>query len=350
MFGRKKNPAPSRKSDGGKALMAQMGFVMDVDDMVLGSPDGNDDDLEAELRALEAENEREHKSRSIKKQQNEPSKIKSAGELEKMIALSMRDLPNEDEDIEVSDTEDPDILMLEERHNNYREGIEASKQAGDQLKTRRLERDPGRFSEKCEIRKPPLPQPQLPSVLPRTSLPPPPLKSPNMNSPISYKEFLNLTDDKKQLILAEQCEAFKQEALKLKKEGMKEQAVHCIKTSKQFESVALALKDGKPVDFSGMPAFISSFSSTSPMLPAHNGDYFLINFQIVSTCFCVDMAMHALVVLHLTVVVVKLLSLKCVRDVVCVEFECVNRANTVFIQARNLSLNGDKRTAYLNSV
>lgn len=182
MFGRKKDAPPQKKGGGGggKALMAQMGLAADDDGSLVYGGLEDDDDLEAELRALQEEDDDDDVPRGSRGRGNgraggrqpPPAKGKAAvADLDKMIALSMRDVAS-DED--VSDTEDPDLLSeldeltgdsggyeppkkvfskedanssaastvtaLQERLENYRSGYEIARSSGDSSKSRRAER------------------------------------------------------------------------------------------------------------------------------------------------------------------------------------------------------------------
>lgn len=171
MFGRKKEPAPKREG-GGKALMAQMGLATDdIGGLVYGDLD-NDDDLEAELRALQDDDDDtpsggRRGGGGGRAPPPAKGKGKANADLDKMIAMSMRDIAS-DED--VSDTEDPDLLAeldeltsdsssyeppkkvssnepavsmvttLQERLENYRTGCEVARGSGDTSKAKRIER------------------------------------------------------------------------------------------------------------------------------------------------------------------------------------------------------------------
>lgn len=153
MFSKKKDNA--RKTEGGKALMAQMGFLE-------GNNDDNDEDaeLEAELRALQGLGD----SPVHRKKQG---KLLPQHELNNMIQMSMKEF--EDDEEEVSDTEDPELLAelaglesddesidaaksssasssssyiptLQDRLLNYKAAFQHAKSVNDAVKLKRFER------------------------------------------------------------------------------------------------------------------------------------------------------------------------------------------------------------------
>ncbi|XP_046560792.1 coiled-coil and C2 domain-containing protein 1-like [Haliotis rubra] len=99
MFGKKKQ-APQTQSRKGTALMNQMGFGGMEDDTMHGGMDDDDDDLEAELAALTGG--------EVKKPAAKRKAPLDMSVINKMAAESMRDIGSDEE---LSDTEDPDLLV-----------------------------------------------------------------------------------------------------------------------------------------------------------------------------------------------------------------------------------------------
>ncbi|KAL4236983.1 Coiled-coil and C2 domain-containing protein 1A [Mactra antiquata] len=302
MFGKKKEApaAPPRRK--GAELMSQMGMggLGDFEAQLYGDVD-NDEDLEAELLALQGKPQPAKKSR--------PRGPVNANDFDKMIAESMKDLDDED----ISDSEDPELLdelqeleggdndvddsptpqtsthgsnsitsLLEDRLNNYREASEAAKAASDSSKQRRADRGlktiqdllkkakQGKPVDESEIpphmavssaRKPPasVPDPTpifkptiedvpapAPAPAPRKAAPAPP-SEPSTSGSSQSAQTGNLK------MLSERRDQYKKAALAAKHKGDMDTARNLVKISKQFDNVIHALEAGQPVDLSQMP-------------------------------------------------------------------------------------------------
>ncbi|KAL3868975.1 hypothetical protein ACJMK2_041720 [Sinanodonta woodiana] len=168
MFG-KKTSAPVMPQRKGAALMNQMGLGGSTDmsqmEAVMYGDLENDDELEAELLALQGDVPKAKPRNRIGKGPVNPAI------LDQMIAASVKDIPSDEE---VSDTEDPELMaelegmidheedndrqtpqsvsappvramqdnvsLLQARIANYQEAVENAKATGDSSKQRRLDR------------------------------------------------------------------------------------------------------------------------------------------------------------------------------------------------------------------
>nr|KAG5709536.1 hypothetical protein BaRGS_001586 [Batillaria attramentaria] len=200
----------------------QMGFGMptnmeDMEAMVYG--DDDDDDLEAELAALTGEETQPRKA---------SPKKKSMSVIEQMATRSMYEM--EDDDEEVSDTEDPDLL---DRIAMYQQAFDRAKATGDASKQRRLDRGLKAL----------VPYPRMRAPLPQL---------PHHRHGNQHPQERNL----------------KTAALQAKKNKDLELAKQHIRMMKGIEPMVEALEAGLPVDLAQVPP--------SPLANEDNEDKYVV--------------------------------------------------------------------------
>ncbi|VDI74348.1 coiled-coil and C2 domain-containing protein 1 [Mytilus galloprovincialis] len=159
MFGSKKKQAPDPPKRKGASLANQMG-IGDIENMMYGDVD-NDEDLEAELLALQGEDN------PVRRKPKQQQKALTMADLDMYSKIA--EINEDDDDEDVSDTEDPDLLaeledlsteedtgpsttspstggkedqviLLVERLSMYEAGVESAKSAGDTSKQKRYDR------------------------------------------------------------------------------------------------------------------------------------------------------------------------------------------------------------------
>ncbi|KAK3612667.1 hypothetical protein CHS0354_042193 [Potamilus streckersoni] len=320
MFG-KKTSAPVPPQRKGAALMNQMGLggftdMSQMETMMYGDLE-NDDELEAELMALQGED-----APKAKPDKRIGKGLVNPAVLDQMIAASVKDIPSDEE---VSDTEDPELMaelegmvdneedndsqtpksmsappvravqednvsLLQARIANYLEAVENAKATGDSSKQRRLERGlktlqdllknvkAGKPIVEDEIPPPvvnvskpksvsdshPVPVPgslstNYPVFEPTSShenrLQPPQRSAPLPPAPLTTSSGLSLSekDQEARKMLCERRDQYKHAALEAKRNGDINTATKYVRTAKQFDAVIGALEEGKPVDLSKMP-------------------------------------------------------------------------------------------------
>ncbi|KAL5022471.1 hypothetical protein ScPMuIL_001626 [Solemya velum] len=298
MFGKKKS-APAPPSRKGAGLMQQMGYgggtdMSAVDEMVYGDSD-DDEDLEAELLALQGE---EPQTRKAKKKGNFFNV--DFGMLDKMIAEGMQDIPSDEE---LSDTEDSDLMteleeialdgqqfsaptptisssssqkvdtsILEERIAMYMQASENASSAGDTSKKRRIDRGvKANFtivkSDKTHKmvcltvnynRTNHVPATFVTSMYPSNERPP--VLGDHLSMAEGVVSQVRFYCTSKSRMLTERRDQYKHAALTAKRNKDIHSATQFVKVAKQFDSVITALEAGKEIDLSKMP-------------PAPNADY-----------------------------------------------------------------------------
>ncbi|XP_061182028.1 coiled-coil and C2 domain-containing protein 1-like [Saccostrea echinata] len=310
MFGRKKENAPPRRK--GADLMNQMGYsdMGQIEQQLYGDLE-NDDELEAELLALQGEDD--EGARPPRKRPN-PSGGGGMAGIQAMAAEAMRDFGSDEE---VSDTEDPDLLselqgltggdnekdskpppvstvpqikhpeigmteLLEDRLQMYKTASENARAAGDSSKQRRLDRGMKTIQDllkKAKANKPvaeddipppvalgsnsrgpspvnvAAPEPERrPAVLQPTIQPVPVLPKPEpVSPPVSAQPELSQQGKETHKMLVTRRDQYKQAALKAKHAGDITTATKHVKVAKQFDNVIKALEAGKEIDLSQMP-------------------------------------------------------------------------------------------------
>lgn len=275
-----------------------------------GMSDGGDSDLEAELAAITANNE---KRRARKPKQN----VMAPADLDKMISQSLRDIPSDEEG---SDPEnDPDLLdelqeiagdgeivgesvtpvvpeneniilptsstssitLIKARIEIYNAAEANAKQTGDTSRARRYNRglktlkdllkhaesgktvDPSEIPPEIHVKKSDEPatneskdNDQAPPVPARRAPAPPinvPIPDPTPTLEPSKPEEQPKTEDPRILFLNKRKDEFKLAALNAKKSGDHATALKYIKTVKQFDVVIEAVRNNQEVDLSNMP-------------------------------------------------------------------------------------------------
>lgn len=296
MFGgRKKQQAAEPSNRKGAALVNQMGLG-DIENMMYGDVD-NDEDLEAELMALQGEDN------TVKRKPKPQAKPLTMADLDNYSKLAeMNDHDEED----VSDTEDPDLLaeldnlssdeeptpeinnkpsggsddqvvMLVERMSMYESGVESAKASGDTSKQKRYERglktiqdllkkaQQGKTIDENEI--PPkiavsdsAKQAAKPVIQPERKPAPSPPKQPALEDvyePTTTSSEPTTTssthDQEKEKMLETRRDQYKAAALHAKHAGDINTAKSYVQIAKQFDNVLTAMKSGQPVDLSKMP-------------------------------------------------------------------------------------------------
>ncbi|XP_060518042.1 coiled-coil and C2 domain-containing protein 1-like isoform X2 [Cylas formicarius] len=312
MFTKKKPERPKRNHQGKN--LAQYGlFDIPQDFNAIGkdqdAEDGSDSDLEAELAALSGSTGLNKPKKGLK--QPLPQR-----ELDSIIANTLKDIPSDDEDIEV-DENDPDLLselreiagedeeksilesllpsaissdsssnsiaILSERLKNYQIAESNARAAGESSKARRYGRAIKTLDDLIKQasagKSINLEDESVPPEIHVTSNPPTnngtvdakvlvpirpaptvPATEPQQQAPIlpdavqkNVEEVKKDIDQEMLNMLLERQKEYKLAALHAKKSGNTETAISFIKVSKQFDHVIEAVKNGQPVDLSDMP-------------------------------------------------------------------------------------------------
>ncbi|XP_063404578.1 coiled-coil and C2 domain-containing protein 1-like isoform X3 [Mytilus trossulus] len=318
MFGSKKKQAPDPPKRKGASLANQMG-IGDIENMMYGDVD-NDEDLEAELLALQGEDN------PVRRKPKPQQKALTMADLDKYSKIAEIN-EDDDDDEDVSDTEDPDLLaelenlsteedtgpgttspsaggkedqviLLVERLSMYEAGVESAKSTGDTSKQKRYDRglktiqdllkkaQQGKSIDESDI--PPaitvsaqskqrpggVMQPESsptfkPTTDSRNKQPSPsPPKQPALeldNKPISPETSSHDLETEK--MLETRRDQYKTAALQAKHTGDINTAKSYVQIAKQFDNVLTALKSGQAIDLSKMPPPPSSPGSTSKAVP-----------------------------------------------------------------------------------
>lgn len=305
MSGKNSQGAPKRK---GAALMNQMGYsgMDEIESMLYGNLD-DDEDLEAELLALQGEDGSSSKPKPKKREPVNLSMINQlAAEAENYGEVADEDL---------SDTEDPNLMaeleglqdddddappsapspkkqapssgnmssVIAERLLLYKQASDNAKSAGDSSKQRRLDRGVKTLEDllkKANAGKPvaeddipppvavgaptqPVKSPSpAPVYEPTTTTSPTPPKEPSpTKEPMSVSSThdasatpsLSAGDKEKLWMLTTRQNQYKQAALAAKHSNDIATASKYVKIAKQFDAVITALQNGQPIDLSKMP-------------------------------------------------------------------------------------------------
>lgn len=298
MFGRKKETKRSSKSNNKYDIPNPMDFgINPVDD-----DDDDDEALEAELRRLTSGDDTY--VRAQPKVTPKKTKIDIIQDIDKMSDEELSDdngeddpayldelkgiLGEENDHVEDENKKDevivnPDqdtngnISIIEERIIMYKAAENKAKADNEISKVKRFTRGLKTLNELLKNVKSgnTINVDDIPPILPRSALPkdptesenevPPPVDDPAppteepippVAEPIPQKVPV---DNEKLEQLKKRQQEYKVAALKWKKAGNIEEALKCIKTSKQFDTVINALLSGEPIDLSDMPP--------SPSLP-----------------------------------------------------------------------------------
>ncbi|XP_071161809.1 coiled-coil and C2 domain-containing protein 1-like isoform X3 [Mytilus edulis] len=317
MFGSKKKQAPDPPKRKGASLANQMG-IGDIENMMYGDVD-NDEDLEAELLALQGEDN------PVRRKPKQQQKSLTMADLDKYSKIA--EINEDDDDEDVSDTEDPDLLaeledlsteedtepgttspstggkedqviLLVERLSMYEAGVESAKSAGDTSKQKRYDRglktiqdllkkaQQGKTIDESDI--PPaitvsaqakqrpggvMQSESSPTFKPTTDSgnkqpSPSPPKQPALemdNTPVSPET--SSYDLETEKMLETRRDQYKTAALQAKHTGDINTAKSYVQIAKQFDNVLTALKSGQAIDLSKMPPPPSSPGSTSKAVP-----------------------------------------------------------------------------------
>ncbi|CAG2209962.1 CC2D1 [Mytilus edulis] len=317
MFGSKKKQAPDPPKRKGASLANQMG-IGDIENMMYGYVD-NDEDLEAELLALQGEDN------PVRRKPKQQQKSLTMADLDKYSKIA--EINEDDDDEDVSDTEDPDLLaeledlsteedtepgttspstggkedqviLLVERLSMYEAGVESAKSAGDTSKQKRYDRglktiqdllkkaQQGKTIDESDI--PPaitvsaqakqrpggvMQSESSPTFKPTTDSgnkqpSPSPPKQPALemdNTPVSPETSSHDLETEK--MLETRRDQYKTAALQAKHTGDINTAKSYVQIAKQFDNVLTALKSGQAIDLSKMPPPPSSPGSTSKAVP-----------------------------------------------------------------------------------
>lgn len=317
MFGSKKKQAPDPPKRKGASLANQMG-IGDIENMMYGDVD-NDEDLEAELLALQGEDN------PVRRKPKQQQKSLTMADLDKYSKIA--EINEDDDDEDVSDTEDPDLLaeledlsteedtepgttspstggkedqviLLVERLSMYEAGVESAKSAGDTSKQKRYDRglktiqdllkkaQQGKTIDESDI--PPaitvsaqakqrpggvMQSESSPTFKPTTDSgnkqpSPSPPKQPALemdNTPVSPETSSHDLETEK--MLETRRDQYKTAALQAKHTGDINTAKSYVQIAKQFDNVLTALKSGQAIDLSKMPPPPPSPGSTSKAVP-----------------------------------------------------------------------------------
>ena len=287
MFGnKKKQQAPEAPKRKGAALANQMG-IGEIENMMYGDVD-NDEDLEAELMALQGEN-------PVKRKPKQPAKPLTMADLDKYSKMAEMDVDDDDEDM--SDTDDPDLLaeledlstedptpssnnqstggsedqviVLVERMSMYEAGIETAKSVGDTSKQKRYDRglktiqdllkkvqqgkaiDENDIPPKIAVNEPTKQRMEAVVKTESKSVPTPP-KQPALETD-DKPATSSSHDEETEKMLEARRNQYKAAALNAKHAGDINTAKRYVQIAKQFDSVLSALKSGQPIDLSKMP-------------------------------------------------------------------------------------------------
>lgn len=278
--------------------------------------DGNDSDLEAELAAITS-------GGGGRPRPKPKAKPIPTVDLDRMVAESLKDVDDDDSDI---DENDPDLLnelseivepddeqmlvdkpppdeevptftptstvnqvdLIKVRIEMYKTAESNAKAANDSSKARRFNRGlktlegllkqakagktipaddiPPEVTTKVAAKPlvpddtPAEPPAALPTVPTRVAPAPPPPSNPVIES----KPVLKVDEEAIEKLLARQRE-YKVAALQAKKSGNNEAALNFVKISKMFDAVIKAAQEGQPVDLSDMPPSPQASISTEPI-------------------------------------------------------------------------------------
>ncbi|XP_063245224.1 coiled-coil and C2 domain-containing protein 1-like isoform X2 [Bacillus rossius redtenbacheri] len=313
MFKRtKEKPRPKTRAKGG---LSQYGLfeVPDIDNMtgMENAEQDNDDDLEAELLALTADDTPKPPKRV------RPPPVPKAN-LDAMVAESMKEIPS-DEELS-GDDDDPELLaelselqgdeaepapvapapapsadspasggslvsVLEERLRMYQEAEKNAKAANESSRARRFGRGiktlmdqlkaarAGRVVNEEDIPPPVAVKLHKPADVPpatdQDDVAPPPDAEPAPDSSEPTPDSSEpappaaVVDPGLLDVLTTRRDQYKLAALKFKKAGDSDMALKCIRTAKQFELVLAAVSSGQSVDLSQMPPPPSELDSVT---------------------------------------------------------------------------------------
>lgn len=313
----RKKPEKPKRNHAGKSLSQYGLFDVPTDlDTGLNNMDDNDEgdsDLEAELAALSGTNEPKPKPKPVKLAVPQE-------ELDRMVAESLRDEPDDEEDVS-GDEDDPDLLnelqeiagsdnedinkspekenvdppsgsvvdstvtLLKERLKLYEIAEENAKKSGESSKVRRFGRalktikgllkdaEAGKDVNMDDIppevsiapkKEPPKPQSDIPS----TDSAPDQSSNDNLNKEEQNVETTvastSVVDSEVLNALLERQKQYKIAALRSKKAGDQVTAIAHLKIVKQFDAVIEAVKNGQSFDLSQMPGPPTETAASPP--------------------------------------------------------------------------------------